>query len=70
MKEKFLAIVGVLITLIIFMFAYAGILMWLWNLIIVVLFNAPIISFWQAFGLCIIANILFKEIRIGDKIND
>ena len=68
--EKFLAIVGILIVLIIIIFIHAGILMWLWNLIIVVLFNAPIISFWQAFGLCIIANILFKEIRLGDKIND
>ena len=68
--EKFFAIVGVLIALIIIIFIHAGILMWLWNLIIVVLFNASIISFWQAFGLCIIANILFKGIRLGDKIND
>lgn len=68
--KKFLTILGVLIALIIVIFIHAGILMWLWNLIIVVLFNAPIISFWQAFGLCIIANILFKGIKMGDKIND
>ena len=42
-------------------FAYAGILLWLWNAVVVVLFGAPLITYWQAFALYVICNILFKS---------
>ena len=38
----------------------AGILMWLWNIIIVYLFNIPMLTYWYSFGLIIISNIIFK----------
>ena len=41
-------------------FMEAGILMWLWNIIIVYLFNIPMLTYWYSFGLIIISNIIFK----------
>lgn len=57
------------IVLIILAFVYSGILMWIWNITIPVIFGLPTISFWQALGIYIISNILFKgtsSIRQGD----
>ena len=31
-------------------FIEAGILMWLWNIIIVYLFNIPMLTYWYSFG--------------------
>ena len=41
-------------------FMEASILMWLWNIIIVYLFNIPMLTYWYSFGLIIISNIIFK----------
>ena len=41
-------------------FMEAGVLMWLWNIIIVYLFNIPMLTYWYSFGLIIISNIIFK----------
>ena len=35
--------------------------MWLWNWLMPVIFGLPEIGFWQAFGLLILSNILFKN---------
>lgn len=62
-------IILLFIVLIILTFIYSGILMWVWNMIMPVLFGLPIISFWQALGIYIISNILFKgtsSIKRGD----
>ena len=48
------------IVLIILAFVYSGILMWIWNMTIPIIFVLPTISFWQALGIYIISNILFK----------
>lgn len=48
-------------------FMYAGILMWLWNAILVVLFNIPVVTYWQAFGIYIISNILFGSLKIKSE---
>ena len=53
-------IIILFIVLIILTFIYSGILMWVWNMIMPVLFGLPMISFWQALGIYIISNILFK----------
>ncbi|MGI6124852.1 MAG: hypothetical protein ACOYIG_11850 [Acetivibrionales bacterium] len=59
--EVFLLFLGVFFMVLIFSFIYGAILMWLWNMIIVTVFGAPILSYWQAYGLCIICSILFKN---------
>lgn len=50
-------------------FIYAAILVWLWNLVIVSVFSAPVITYWQAYAICIICNILFKS-GGNTKLND
>ena len=54
---------------IILLFVYSGVLMWLWNEVITIIFMLPMISYWQAMGLYVISNILFKN-TAGVKIND
>lgn len=44
------AILGVFL-LILFNLAYAGIGLWLWNIIVIPVFNAPILNYWQMYGL-------------------
>lgn len=38
----------------------AAIVMWLWNGILVALFGLPALTFWVAWGIMILCNILFK----------
>lgn len=40
------------------LFAEVGIIMWLWNLLVVPLFGAPALTYWTAFGLKILVNLL------------
>ena len=54
----FLVTLGVLL---LFGFLYSALIMWIWNAVIVALFGLPFISYWQAFGLYILCNILFKN---------
>lgn len=68
--EKLTTFLIILAKSLIIAFAFAGILMWLWNAVIVILFSTPVINYWQAFGLYIISNILFCKINVGDKLND
>lgn len=61
---------GYLLAIIIIFFLYSTILMWLWNIVIVSLFELPIISYWQSCGLYMVSNILFKNgsvVRMGGK---
>ncbi len=69
MKE-FKIFLVVLVSSLIAAFIYAAILMWLWNAIVVGLFSAPIISYWQAFSLYIISNILFNKTNTGGNLRD
>ena len=32
--------------------------LWLWGLIIIPIFNAPVLTFWQMFGLCLLARLM------------
>ena len=52
-----LAILGV--------FVIGGVVMLLWNALLPALFHFPIISFWQALGLLVLAKILFGGFRGG-----
>jgi hypothetical protein len=66
-EEMFLLILGAIFMVLIFSFIYGAVLMWLWNMIIVAVFGAPILSYWQAYGLCIICSILFKNSNTSAK---
>jgi hypothetical protein len=50
-----LAIFVIILTVIL----YAAIGMWLWNLILVPLFGAPVIGYWQMYGIMILARMIF-----------
>lgn len=56
-----LMFLATLFVLLLFGFIYSAIIMWIWNAVIVALFGLPFISYWQAFGLYILCNILFKN---------
>lgn len=53
-------IVGHLVGLFIIMCLRAWLTMLLWNWVAVSLFNAPILTFWTAFGLYWLCSLLFK----------
>jgi hypothetical protein len=62
---KFLSdLLGILGLLILILFGSAFLLAfpvkWLWNWVIVDIFNIKSITYWQAFGLFLITSILFK----------
>lgn len=61
---------GYLLAIIIIFFLYSAILMWLWNIVVVVIFELPVISYWQSCGLYMVSNILLKngsDIKAGRK---
>ena len=52
---KVLLMICFVIGMIILGFSFSSLIfMWLWNWILVDLFSAPIISFWQSFGIIIL----------------
>ena len=61
---------GYLLGIIIIIFLYSTILMWLRNIVVVALFELPVISYWQSCSLYMISYILFKNrsvVRMGGK---
>jgi hypothetical protein len=46
---------------------FGGIVMLLWNALMPMIFHLPLITFWQALGLLILAKILFSGFRGGPK---
>jgi hypothetical protein len=40
--------------------AMGALVMWLWNWLIPVMFNGPMINFWQALGIMLLCRILFR----------
>jgi hypothetical protein len=46
-------------------FIFGGVVMLLWNALLPALFHFPIIGFWQALGLLLLAKILFGGFRGG-----
>lgn len=67
MKNKRFNLLVSFIIAILIAFMSAGILMWLWNAILVVLFNISAVTYWQAFGIYIISNILFGSLKIKSE---
>lgn len=56
-----------LIVLLAASFLIVAILMWLWNGLAVALFSLPVITYWQAWGVYILSNILFKSTSKREK---
>jgi hypothetical protein len=55
-------LVGVLL------FAVPALELWLWGLVMVPVFGAPVMTFWQMFGLNVLIGLLFgKTIRVEGK---
>jgi Ca2+/H+ antiporter, TMEM165/GDT1 family len=60
-------IIGFVLLGIIGIFVFGSIVMLLWNNLMPVIFHLPLITFWQALGLLILAKILFSGFRGGPK---
>ena len=58
---------GILMLVIIGIFAFGSIVMLLWNALMPEIFNLHRIDFWQALGLLLLAKILFSGFRGGPR---
>ena len=58
-----------ILVLVICIFLYAAIGMWLWNIILVPLFGAPIIGYWQMYGIMILARLIFGRSSTSSSSN-
>lgn len=59
-----LGVLAVLVTLAIIYCIHFGLIMLLWNLIMVGLFNLPMINFWQAIGLWFLGQFITNGVPI------
>lgn len=60
-RGKWIAKVMMMIALgIVAVAAFTWVTMYLWNWLVPVLFNGPVISFWQTLGLLVLSKILFS----------
>jgi hypothetical protein len=48
-----------ILAIVIAVFLYAAIGMWIWNVTLVPLFGAPVIGYWQMYGIMILARMIF-----------
>lgn len=69
MEKKIKDIIASILAVIIVVFVSAVCLMWLWNAIIIDLFAAPSIGYWQAMGICFISQILFRMWTVPNDSN-
>jgi hypothetical protein len=60
-------IIGFIILAFIGIFAFGSIVMLLWNALMPVIFHLPLITFWQALGLLVLAKIFFSGFRGGPR---
>ena len=70
--ETFAELLGWILLLVllvgILLFAVPALELWLWGLVMVPVFGAPVMTFWQMFGLNLLIGLLFgKTIRIEGK---
>ena len=59
LEEAITAVVLMAIFIIVFGLVLAGIANWLWGLIIVPVFGAPVLTYWQMYGIMILIKLLF-----------
>ena len=70
--ETFAELLGWILLLIllvgILLFAVPALELWLWGLVMVPVFGAPVMTFWQMFGLNLLIGLLFgKTVRVEGK---
>lgn len=65
-----LFILGLLVLLAIICLIQAGIALWLWGAIMIPVFGAPVLSFWQMYGLIWLIHILFPHSSTSFKSNN
>jgi hypothetical protein len=58
-------VAGIICMVIVGVLVFGSIVMFLWNALMPVIFHLPLISFWQALGLLLLAKILFSGFRGG-----
>ena len=51
-------------------FAYAGIALWLWEIIIVPVFGAPLLGYWEMFGLIWLCHLVLNPIQVSSLWSD
>ena len=61
-----LAIMVAFLLVIASVFIYAAIGMWLWNIIVVPVFCAPVLGYWQMFGLMWLVRMIFGSIHCSN----
>lgn len=59
MKEFFTKFLLTIFAVIVYGFIVAAIATWLWELIIVPVFGAPVLGYWQMYGFIILIKLLF-----------
>lgn len=59
--ESVLVILGFIVLMAILLFGGAWIALWLWNMIMVPVFAAPALTFWQMYGLMWLLRFLFPR---------
>ena len=62
---KVASIVAGLVLIPAFFTLFAAVTMWLWNWLMPAIFKLPSIGFWQAVGILLLSQILFKGGRMG-----
>lgn len=70
--ETFAELLGWILLLVllvgILLFAVPALELWLWGLVMVPVFGAPVMTFWQMFGLNLLIGLLFgKTVRVEGK---
>jgi hypothetical protein len=70
--DTFAEVLGYILLLIllvgVLLFAVPALELWLWGLVMVPVFGAPVMTFWQMFGLNVLIGLLFgKTVRIEGK---
>ena len=63
LKGKKILLMILIIPVVIVVFVF--VVMYLWNWLIPTLFNGPVVTFWQAFGLILLSKILFGGFKGG-----
>lgn len=64
---KFINFIIILISILFASFIYAGLAVWLWGLVVIPVFGAPAVTYWQMYGLILFLKVIspnaftFKE---------
>ena len=69
LEEAITAVVLMAVFIIVFGLILAGIANWLWGLIIVPVFGAPVLTYWQMYGIMILIRLLIPTFSNSSSSN-